>query len=73
MILKKKVEQFFSDPLASVSVIEVNSYDSSSLRSVLLWSNAPISASNRVSHPQCPCQPARSSRTSNLVMGIQNG
>ncbi|GFY26341.1 hypothetical protein TNCV_25381 [Trichonephila clavipes] len=62
-------ERNINDTLASDRVTGVNSSDSSSSLSVLLWSKATISASDRaLPKQQCPCQPTRSRQTSNLVL-----
>ncbi|GFX66843.1 hypothetical protein TNCV_3049411 [Trichonephila clavipes] len=51
MVLKEKVAySLFSDTLASDRVTGVNSSDSSSSLSVLLWSKAIISSSDRAPH-----------------------
>ncbi|GFT14839.1 hypothetical protein TNCV_3483021 [Trichonephila clavipes] len=46
----EKLRSLFSDTLAYDRVTGVNSSDSSSSLSVLLWSKAPISASDRAPH-----------------------
>ncbi|GFY19547.1 hypothetical protein TNCV_4647191 [Trichonephila clavipes] len=60
------LRSLFSDTLASDRATGVNSSDSSSSLSVLLWSKATISASELIQ--QCPCQPTHSRQTSNLVL-----
>ncbi|GFV63126.1 hypothetical protein TNCV_1345851 [Trichonephila clavipes] len=57
-----------SDTLASDRVTGVNSADSSSSLSVLLWSKAPNQRQIEVPIQQCPSQPTRSRQTSNLVL-----
>ncbi|GFT91595.1 hypothetical protein TNCV_5003201 [Trichonephila clavipes] len=64
-----KTKNFMSVELPD-RVTGVNSSDSSSSLSILLWFKATISASDRAhTMQQCPCQPTRSRQTSNLVLG----
>ncbi|GFX63570.1 hypothetical protein TNCV_2004991 [Trichonephila clavipes] len=61
------LRSLFSDTLASDRVTGVNSSDSSSSLSVLLWPKAPPQRQIELPIQQSP-QPTRSRQTSNLVL-----